>query len=190
MNSRVAITLLGISFLFLIQVTPVFAQTTGSGTLQGTVVGGSNKQALPHANVTVVGTNNGAVTDLTGKYLIRGIESGRRKIRASYVGYLTKEVEVEIKPEETNELKITLQETTVEGEEVIVTAQRMGQQGAINAQISSNKIANVVAADRLQAQHDRGQLGRRHQVAVVGLADIVVLAELAMQVAAAEEDRP
>ena len=154
MNFRVALTLLGILLLSSLQAAEVYAQTAGTGTLQGTVLAAGTKQALPHANVVVVGTNNGTVTDLSGQYIIRGIEPGKRKIKVSYVGYTTKELEVTIKAEETNELKITLQETTVEGEEVLVTAQRQGQQGAINAQISSNKIANVVAADRLQENPD------------------------------------
>ena len=47
---------------------------------------------------------------------------------------------------------------------------------------------NVVAAICLQLQHDRCQLLNIIFRAVIGLADVIVLAELAAEVAAGEED--
>ncbi len=48
---------------------------------------------------------------------------------------------------------------------------------------------DVVAAHRLEPQHQPGELLRLDRLARVGLADVVILAELAAQVAPREEDR-
>lgn len=132
----------------------LYSQSTAKGTLIGRITGSDTKEALPYATVIVKGTNNGAATDLDGNYIIRNIDAGNRTIAVSYVGYETKNVDVIIKPDVVTKLNVVLKITFVKGKEVIVTAQRVGQQGAINEQINSNVIKNVVVADRLQENPD------------------------------------
>jgi len=129
-------------------------QSTEKGSLRGKITGADTKEALPYASVIVVGTNNGAATDVNGNYIIRNIDAGKQKISISYVGYVTKTVEVNIKPNKITELNVVLEITSIQGKEVVISAQRVGQQGAINQQIESNTIVNVVAADRLQENPD------------------------------------
>ncbi len=124
------------------------------GEIRGRITSAEDKKALPFATVMVVGTNLGAATDLEGNYIIRNIDAGKRTISVSYVGYETKKIDVEIKPDKVTELNIALKITAVKGKEVVITAQRVGQQNAINEQINSNVIKNVVAADRLQENPD------------------------------------
>lgn len=133
----------------------VYSQATGTGTLMGRVISFQNSEPLPGAIVLVVGTNNGAATDLNGNYIIRGVSPGKQTIRVSYVGYKTKEVIVNIKSAAENRVEIKLRISAVQGRQVVVTAQRIGQQEAINQQINSVNIANVVAPDRLQANPDQ-----------------------------------
>jgi hypothetical protein len=132
----------------------VFSQSNGTGSLRGTVRG-PDGTPLPGANVLVAGTSNGTPTDLDGNYFIHGISAGRQKVVFSYVGYEKKIVEVEIKEGVVTQLNVTLQATGVTSEPVVVTAQMSGQQAAINLQLQSTSIANVVAADRLQANPDQ-----------------------------------
>ena len=49
---------------------------------------------------------------------------------------------------------------------------------------------DVVAADVLEMQHDRGQLLRVNSLTVTFMADIVILAEVTHQIAVGEKDRP
>ena len=44
--------------------------------------------------------------------------------------------------------------TTIEGEEVTVTAQARGKMDAINKQLNSSSIVNIVSADRIQELPD------------------------------------
>jgi TonB-dependent receptor len=118
------------------------------------VIDSHQRTPLLGANVLVVGTTIGTTTDLEGRYILRGVEAGGRRVKASYIGYEPNEVEIDVEPNGEQQLDISLNQTGVEGEEVVITAQRSGQQGAINQQISSRSIVNVVAADRLQENPD------------------------------------
>lgn len=136
-------------FLFV----PLFAQGTGS--IQGVVTDSSNGDPLIGANVMVVGTVLGAAVDKSGKYRIRGIDTGKQKIRFSYLGYHAKVVEVEIIKNRSIELNISLQAEAIVSEDVVVTAMLQGQKRAINEQISSNTIVNVVSKDKIEELPDQ-----------------------------------
>jgi len=138
--------------------TIVFAKGDQTGSLSGTIT--STKGApLPAATVLVVGTNYGTAADINGNYYLRDVGAGLHKLSFSYVGYQTKTVEVNIRPGIVSKLDIVLSVTGVQGKEVVVTAQRSGQQGAINQQLKSTTIVNVVAADRLQQNPDAKRCG-------------------------------
>lgn len=66
----------------------IYAQRTVTGTVTGT-----DKQAIVGANVVVRGTNTGAITDVNGKYTIN-VPSSARIIAISFIGYVTKDVEI------------------------------------------------------------------------------------------------
>lgn len=56
--------------------------------VSGTVVDGSNNEALPGANVVISGTSQGAQTDVDGKFELR-IPQRNFTIQISYIGYKT-----------------------------------------------------------------------------------------------------
>ncbi|MHB8854386.1 MAG: TonB-dependent receptor [Ignavibacteriaceae bacterium] len=154
MKTKIHFSLLVFLFFYFAGAGIVFSQSTSKGTLKGRIIGSDTKKALPYATVMIVGTNNGAAADAEGNYIIRNVGAGRQEISVSYVGYETKKVEVSIQPDKVTELNINLEITAIKGKEVVVTAQRVGQQGAINEQINSNTIKNVVSSDRLQENPD------------------------------------
>ena len=131
-----------------------FSFTQGTGNLKGTVYDETSKDGLPGANIIVEGTAIGTASDLDGNFLIRNIPAGQQKIVVSFVGYDPKTVELEIVQNKTLEENFSLSVTTVEGSEVIVTAQALGQLEAINQQLSSNKISNVVSEAKIQELPD------------------------------------
>jgi TonB-dependent receptor len=127
----------------------------GSGTLKGTVYDKTTKDRLPGANVVIKGTSIGASTDLNGAFIIRNAPAGERTIVVTYVGYITKSVVITIPAGETVNQDFFMGATTVQGEEVVVTAQAQGQLQAINQQLSSDKIVSVVSESKIQELPDQ-----------------------------------
>ena len=125
-----------------------------TGTIKGTVYDKDTKDALPGATVLVKGTSIGASTDLNGAYLIHNAPAGNQTLVVSYVGYHSTSVNVVVPDNETLEHDIYLEAAAVQGKTVIVTAQAQGQIQAINQQLSSNKIVNVVSDAKIQELPD------------------------------------
>lgn len=121
-----------------------------SGDVKGRVCDRDTKDGLPGANIVVVGTSLGAASDVNGNYVIRGVPLGSYTLSVSYVGYKKTTTKIVIKEGEVLQQDFFLEPTTLTGEEVIVTAQAQGQMQAINQQLSSNTITNVVSADRIR----------------------------------------
>ena len=142
---------------FLILVISI-SQAFSQGMLKGVVTDSLTNNELIGANVFLVGTSLGAATNIEGKYSISSIAEGNYIVRVSYIGYKVKDTEVTIKTSETKVLNIQLSLDVLVGEEVVVTGQMMGQISAINQQLSSNTIINVVSEmcirDRYYARVD------------------------------------
>ncbi|MBI9072985.1 MAG: TonB-dependent receptor [Melioribacteraceae bacterium] len=121
-----------------------------SGTLKGIVTASDDGQPLTYANVMIVGTTLGNATTVKGEFIIKNIPVGEVTIKASYLGYESKTEVVEILPNKTIMIEIELEHVSIEGEEVVVTAQAAGQMAAINQQLNSNQIVNVVSSAKIQ----------------------------------------
>jgi hypothetical protein len=121
-----------------------------SGDVKGRVYDRDTKEVLPGANIVVVGTSLGAASDMNGNYVIHGIPLGSYTLSVSYVGYKSTTIKIKLKEGEVLQQDIFMEPTILTGEGVIVTAQAQGQMQAINQQLSSNTIANVVSADRIR----------------------------------------
>lgn len=122
------------------------------GTLRGVVTDSLGAGTLPGANVLIEGTALGAATDADGGYRIGRIPAGDYTARVSYVGYETKRLPVTIADGETTVLDVALSPSTLG--EVVVSGQLEGQQAAINQQLSSNTIVNVVSEEKIQELPD------------------------------------
>jgi TonB-dependent receptor len=130
------------------------SQVFGQETLRGTVVDSTAHGALIGANVYLVGTALGAATDREGEFRIAKVPAGTYTLRITYLGYHTREIPVTVGVDPYPPLRISLLQSMVEGEEVTVTAQARGQVSAINQQISSATIVNVVSEERIQELPD------------------------------------
>ncbi len=141
-----------IVLLFLISLNFVIASSTG--TIKGKIIDKSIESALPGANVFIDGTALGASTNIDGEYKIMNIPEGSYKLIISYLGYKNKTIKINIEPNKTIVLDFSLEAESIEGEEVVVTAQVLGQKQAINQQLSSSNIKNVVSSARIQEVPD------------------------------------
>ncbi len=142
--------LLGVSLLFVAQ----SLMAAGTGTVKGIVYDKESKDELPGATVLIKGTSIGASTDLNGTYIIHDAPSGSQTIEISYVGYNPASITVVIPENGTLDQDIYLEATAIQGKTVVITAQQQGQIQAINQQLSSNKIANIVSDEKIQSLPD------------------------------------
>ncbi|MCG3120063.1 MAG: hypothetical protein ALAOOOJD_02657 [bacterium] len=130
-----------------------FLQAAASGKVSGYVYD-QDKEPLPGASVFLEGTKLGAATDLNGRFVIPIVPVGRYKLVVRYIGYQSKKVDVVVEADQEVKQVITLESEVVEGEVIVVTAQAEGQLGAINQQLASDKIANIVSEQRIQELPD------------------------------------
>jgi len=122
--------------------------------IEGTVKDAQTGDPLPGANVALAGTSLGASADIYGKYTVRNVPPGAYTIRVTYVGYKPVSLPLQVGEGVTVKQDFKLVAVAIEGETVVVTAQASGQNAAINQQISSNAVTNVVSAARIQELPD------------------------------------
>lgn len=120
------------------------------GTIRGRVVDAENGQVLPGANVYLQGTNIGTATDIGGEYTIMNVPPGMYTLVVNYIGFGKKEVDIMVRMNQTLDQDIELAYTVLTGESVVITAQARGQTEAINQQIASRTVKNVVSSTKIQ----------------------------------------
>ncbi len=100
-----------------------YAQT---GKISGRVTDGSTGEPLPFVNVIILGTNQGAATDIDGYYSILGVRPGTYSVKASAIGYNALTMEnVKVSIDLNTKIDFKLYQTSVElNEEVIVIAKK------------------------------------------------------------------
>jgi outer membrane receptor for ferrienterochelin and colicins len=103
---------------------PALAQ----GAIEGAVTDGDTGALLPGVNVVVKGTNIGATTDATGRYVIEAVPAGPQVVLASFIGYASAETPVVVRDGETVTANLAITGTTLRlGELTVVSASRRGE---------------------------------------------------------------
>jgi TonB-dependent receptor len=146
------ICVLIVAVVFCITIPSAFA--AGSGSLKGYILDKVTGEPLIGANVVVLNTSLGASANIDGLIIIYGIPAGENTLKISYIGYQAITVQVTVPEDKVLEQEFRLIPQAIEGEEVVVTAQARGQNAAINQQLASNTISNIVAADRIKELPD------------------------------------
>ncbi len=100
----------------------LLAQTKGK--IAGKVVDESG-EPLIGVQVFIENTTRGVLTDIDGKYTIVNLDPGKYTVVFSYIGFATTRVqEVEVILGLTTDVDVTLREEVIEGQEIVVTAER------------------------------------------------------------------
>lgn len=111
------------SFAFL----AIFAlsfQAFSQGVIRGRVYNPVNNDPVAFANILVLNTDLGAITDEDGNYEITAIPPGLYNVRASFVGFKTNTVfEVQVTLARTVQLDFELEEEASELSEVVVSSE-------------------------------------------------------------------
>jgi TonB-dependent receptor len=152
MNTRFGRMLNSLLFFVILISNSLNAQSSNS--IEGKITDKITIEALIGANIFLQGTAYGAATDINGKYIIKNVPTGEFTLQVSYLGYKQESVQVIIDENTKMNINFELDIESLEGETVVVTAQALGQKQAINQQLSSKNIKNVVSAARIQEVPD------------------------------------
>lgn len=119
-----------------------FAQSSGS--IAGKIIDKNTNEELIGANVLIEGTTIGASTDIDGKYIIKGLSEGNYTIKVSYISYQTITVkDVNVQSGVMAKLDVSLESTSTELQEVLVTAEALKNTETSVLKIQKNS-ANIV----------------------------------------------
>jgi TonB-dependent receptor len=144
--------------------------TRAYSNIEGNIKDAVTDQPLPGANIILIGTSLGDATDINGKFTIRNVPPGSYTIRVTYIGYKPQELAIQLKDGTTLTQDFALEPVSVEGETIIVTAQASGQNEAINQQLSSMQIKNIVSLAKIQELPDNNaaeSIGRLPGVSLI-----------------------
>ena len=124
-----------------------WAQQTAQ--VSGHVSDADTKEYLPGANVMLKGTGFGAATDRAGLYKIQNVPAGDYQMIVRYIGYAEQTVDVTVTAGGFVTKDVALKTDVVQLSGIVIEGLREGQNKALNAQKSAEKIMNVVAAEQI-----------------------------------------
>jgi TonB-dependent receptor len=104
---------------------------------------------VPYALVSIPNLKKGTVSDADGKFLLLNIPIGNQTFKIEYLGYADKDVEVDVKENETLDIKIVLVSQSEELDGVLITGFNGGQSKALNTQKNKQNITNIVSTDQI-----------------------------------------
>jgi len=133
-----------IAVITIIGISPVFSQTTGK--ISGRIYDQASNSPLPGANVLLSETSMGAAADENGDFYIINVRPGTYSVRAQMIGYNPVTIQgVRVSVNRTDYLEIGMTSTVLEGEEVIVTAQK------VSVRKDQTSTVKNVSADEIEA---------------------------------------
>jgi len=141
-------------FIFILLLSANFTYGQQKGNISGKVIDASNKDPLYGANVFIENTAIGSATDSDGNYKIINLNPGKYTLIYRYLGFKTKTVELTVTAGRTIQNNVELELDAITGDEVVVTGLLQGQAAAINQQINSNTIVNIVSKDKIDELPD------------------------------------
>lgn len=101
----------------------LLAGTTGK--IKGKVVDRETGEALPGANVNIVGTTLGAAADVNGEYIILHVPVGTYAAKASFIGYRNVEItDIRVSSDLTTTVDFGLPSEALEVGEITIVAER------------------------------------------------------------------
>ena len=97
----------------------------GQGKIVGNVRDDDTGEALVGVTIRLDASTRGAITDADGNYVLLNMRPGTHTLIFSYVGYRTQRVtDVAVTTGQTSRIDTRLAETVIQGEEIVVQAER------------------------------------------------------------------
>ncbi len=96
----------------------------GNATIKGKVIDTNSGIVLPGANILIVGTTMGTITDRNGEFTLKNLDAGTINLEIKYIGYETLQKQIVLTANALVRIDLPLQMTILKGSEVIITANR------------------------------------------------------------------
>jgi len=148
---KILVWLILISSIFILKYDSL-AQTTGK--IKGHVEDAKTGEPLAGVNILIEGTNLGAAADVNGDFYILNVPPGKYTLRAQMMGYeIVKVTNVIVSVNRTANVEISMNETVLVGEEVIVYAEKIAikkDQTSSIKNVSSEQIELLPVEDLAQ----------------------------------------
>ena len=93
-----------------------------NASIKGFIIDSEDDEPLIGASIKIIGQNIGSVTDLSGNFKISNLNKGEYSLRISYVGYVDKELKINIKGGINNINTIKLKTSNLDLKELEVIA--------------------------------------------------------------------
>ena len=123
----------------------LFAGDTGK--IVGNTTDSETGEVLSGVNIVLKGTSMGSASNTDGNYIILNVPAASYTITASYIGYKTINVtDTRVNADHTTIVNFALEVSVVEGEEVIVQAERppiVRDQTATTTTVEDKDIVNM-----------------------------------------------
>jgi len=106
--------------------------------ITGYILDKESSEFIPHANISVLNTLSGSVSNENGFYNISGVTAEFCTLSVSYIGYITEQILVRKSDARTSIIRINLSPTILSSENITVTGKRIDimKQGEQVSQIS------------------------------------------------------
>jgi outer membrane receptor protein involved in Fe transport len=127
-------TVLSTAIILSLIINTAWSQTTS---ISGVVKDGGNSETLAGVNIVVKGKVIGTITDANGAFSLTVNSAPPMTITASFIGFMTKEIE--ITDANTTGLEISLEEQSLLGQEVVVSASRV-EESILESPVSIEKM--------------------------------------------------
>lgn len=139
----------------LLMLFPILAHAQ-SGKIAGQVTERGTGEQLIGVNVMLDGTRQGTVTNSNGEFVLIGVRPGTYTVVFSYIGFQTQRVEgIQVATGQTTRLDVELGEEVIQGEEIVVQAERPLVQKDLTA---SKKTVGAEEIDALPVESFLGVL--------------------------------
>ncbi len=117
--------------------------------INGTVRDSANRQPLISANLQIVGTSIGSLTDRQGKYLMSRIPAGHHQLKITYLGYATQILDVDL-TSGSIERDIVLSASSLEFGGIDIYGIREGQAQALNIQKNADNQQVITSSETIK----------------------------------------
>lgn len=113
-----------IFFFYLISLSSILL-ANDKGKISGVVTESQSGRKLPGVNIQIEGTVLGASSDIDGNFIIRNVPAGSHVLKATMIGHRPARIpNVMVLPKQEVSISIQLEETTINFDPVIVTANK------------------------------------------------------------------
>ena len=113
------------------------AQVGTTGTITGTVTAQDSKAPVAGVNVFVVGTSRASLTSAEGKFIITGVTPGSHTLRASSIGYGTKDQEIVVRAGTSQAVNFQLEPEAVALKEIVAVGYGTESKRNVTGAVSS-----------------------------------------------------